>query len=43
MPINILSAFDAEPPPLDFVWPGFVAGTVGCFAAAGSTHDDFSL
>lgn len=30
-----------EPPELDFVVPGFLAGTVGCIAAAGSTGKSF--
>ncbi len=37
MAIDILNAFDEEPQPLDFVLPGYLAGTVGCLAAAGST------
>lgn len=41
MAIDILSAFQNEPPPLDFVWPGFVSGTVGCLAAAGSTGKSY--
>jgi RecA-family ATPase len=41
MAIDILEAFTKEPPPLDFVWPGFVAGTVACLAAAGSTGKSF--
>jgi RecA-family ATPase len=30
-----------EPPQLDFVIPGFLAGTVGCISAAGSTGKSF--
>lgn len=30
-----------KPPELDFVAPGFLAGTVGCIAAAGSTGKSF--
>ena len=25
-PIDIMSAFTNEPPEIDFIWPGFVAG-----------------
>lgn len=39
--LHIQTSFEVEPPPLDFVWPGFVAGTVGCIAAAGSTGKSF--
>ena len=41
MAIDILHAFETEPPPLDFVLPGYLAGTVGCLAAAGSTGKTF--
>jgi RecA-family ATPase len=41
MPINIANAFSIEPSALDFVWPGFLAGTVGSLAAAGSTGKSF--
>ena len=34
--------FSHKPPPLDFVIPSFVAGTVGCCAAAGSTGKSFA-
>jgi regulatory protein RepA len=34
MALNIIGAFENEPPPLDFVIPGFLAGTVGCLALA---------
>lgn len=37
MPVDIRKAFSEVPPPLDFIWPGFLAGTVGCLAAAGAT------
>lgn len=30
-----------EPPPLDFLWPGFLRGTVGAIVAAGSTGKSF--
>jgi regulatory protein RepA len=41
MALNIIWAFENEPPPLDFVIPGFLAGTVGCLAAAGATGKSF--
>lgn len=41
MAIDIMASFEQEPPPLDFVLPGFLAGTVGCLAAAGSTGKSF--
>jgi RecA-family ATPase len=41
MAIDILGAFDLEPPALDFVWPGYLAGTVGAVFAAGSTGKSF--
>lgn len=34
-PLNIQHFLDTEPPPLDFVLPGFLAGTVGFLVAAG--------
>jgi hypothetical protein len=34
-PMNIRHFLDTEPPPLDFVLPGFLAGTVGFLVAAG--------
>lgn len=37
MAINILRAFDNEPPPLDFVLPGLLAGTVGALVSPGGT------
>lgn len=37
MPINILQAFEVEPPPLDFVLPGLVRGTVGAIVSPGGT------
>jgi RecA-family ATPase len=39
--VDIAHCFSDEPPPLDYVLPGFVAGTVGCTAAAGSTGKSF--
>ena len=34
-PINILEAFAAAPPPLDYVLPNMVAGTVGALVSPG--------
>lgn len=33
--VNILGAFSASPPPIDYVLPGMVAGTVGALIAPG--------
>lgn len=41
MAINITAAFDNEPPQLDFIWPGFLAGTVGALVAPGATGKSF--
>jgi RecA-family ATPase len=41
MAIDIVSAFEQEPPELDFVWPGFLAGTVGALVAPGATGKSF--
>lgn len=41
MPIDILSAFQNDPPDLDFIWPGFLAGTVGALVAPGATGKSF--
>ncbi len=41
MEIDILSAFTNEPAELDFVWPGFLAGTVGALIAPGATGKSF--
>lgn len=35
MAIDILNAFEVEPPPLDFVLPGLLAGTVGGIVSPG--------
>jgi RecA-family ATPase len=35
--INILKAFETPPPEQDFIWPGFLSGTVGAMVAPGST------
>lgn len=37
MAIDILKAFKEEPPPLDFVLPGLVRGTVGAIVSPGGT------
>jgi len=41
MAINILEAFTSEPEALDFIWPGFLAGTVGALVAPGATGKSF--
>lgn len=41
MAIDIMAAFEHEPPPLDFVWPGFLAGTVGALVAPGATGKSY--
>lgn len=41
--VDIATAFSTKPPDLDFVIPGFVAGTVGCIAAAGGTGKSFAV
>lgn len=41
MAIDILDAFENEPEPLDFVIPGFLAGTVGALIAPGATGKSF--
>ncbi|WP_043527843.1 helicase RepA family protein [Litchfieldella xinjiangensis] len=41
MAIDLLWAFENEPPPLDFIWPGFLAGTVGALVAPGATGKSF--
>ena len=40
-PIDLLQAFYCDPPELDFVWPGFLAGTVGALVAPGATGKSF--
>ena len=40
-PLNILECFTVKPPPLDFVWPGFLSGTVGALVAPGATGKSF--
>jgi len=39
--IDVLAAFEHEPPVLDFIWPGFLAGTVGALVAPGATGKSF--
>lgn len=41
MTIDILQAFEREPPKLDFIWSGFLAGTVGALVAPGATGKSF--
>lgn len=41
MAIDLLAAFQNEPPVLDFIWPGFIAGTVGALVAPGATGKSF--
>lgn len=41
MAIDILKAFRETPPALDFIWPGFLAGTVGALIAPGATGKSF--
>lgn len=41
MPIDLLAAFENQPPALDFIWPGFLAGTVGALVAPGATGKSF--
>lgn len=41
MAIDIMGAFENEPPALDFIWPGFLSGTVGALVAPGATGKSF--
>jgi RecA-family ATPase len=41
MAINIMDAFQKEPPELDFIWPGFLAGTVGALVSPGATGKSY--
>lgn len=41
MAIDIMEAFTNEPPELDFIWTGFLAGTVGALVAPGATGKSF--
>jgi len=36
MAINIMTAFEREPKPLNFIWPTFLSGTVGALIGQGS-------
>lgn len=40
--MDVGSCFNTKPLPMDFILPGFVASTVGCLAAAGSTGKSFA-
>lgn len=39
--LDLLKRFNEEPAPLDFIWPGFLAGTVGALFAPGATSKSF--
>lgn len=41
MSIDITAAFENEPPELDFIWPGFLSGTVGALIAPGAAGKSF--
>ncbi|MBL4572947.1 MAG: AAA family ATPase [Gammaproteobacteria bacterium] len=41
MTVDIIAAFQTTPPQLDFIWPGFLAGTVGALIAPGATGKSF--
>lgn len=41
MQIDVAAAFANTPAPLDFVWPGYLAGSVGAFAAPGGAGKSF--
>jgi len=41
MALDIMAAFTNEPPELDFIWPGFLSGTVGALVAPGATGKSF--
>jgi len=41
MVLDIMSAFTNDPPHLDFIWPGFLSGTVGALIAPGATGKSF--
>ncbi|EQB1482442.1 helicase RepA family protein [Escherichia coli] len=41
MTINIREAFENDPPTLDFIWSGFLAGTVGALVAPGATGKSY--
>jgi hypothetical protein len=39
--IDLAATFSGPPPELDWVWPGFLAGTVGVLVAAGGTGKSY--
>ena len=39
--LDLMDAFSNAPPALDFVWPGFLSGTVGALVAPGATGKSF--
>ncbi|RJX18072.1 MAG: hypothetical protein C4575_11345 [Desulforudis sp.] len=39
--VDLVAAFSGPPPELDWVWPGFLAGTVGVLVAAGGTGKSY--
>ncbi len=39
--VDIMGAFVNAPTPLDFIWPGFLSGTVGTLFAPGATSKSF--
>ena len=41
MAIDLQLAFDTPPPKLDFIWSGFLSGTVGALIASGATGKSF--
>ena len=41
MPLPIMTAFQEKPPALDFIWPGFLAESVGAFVAPGAIGKSF--
>ena len=41
MALDIIAAFTNEPPELDFIWSGFLLGTVGALVAPGATGKSF--
>ena len=41
MAIDIMAAFENEPPALDFIWQGFLSGTVGALVAPGASGKSY--
>jgi hypothetical protein len=39
--LDVMMAFTNDPPELDFIWPGFLAGTVGALISPGATGKSF--